>query len=722
MNKQYIASSALTEMLYLGSEIVWVGSITNTEIAIRILENKISNIYYFDITKLSAPKDSYVVKHNEATTEPLSFVDVTWQRRGWLRSIRVASIYGINVGCNFKPGLGNVPKVSNSLCTMGYDIETSQGLTSNGSFPPPYSRITSIALWCSCGYCKAWTTIKHQTIPDLVYCKHSKQLVEFSLSAISDHMPQWLVGYNCYQFDNCSLLAHAPKHMRYMFKSINSGSKSVSRHAFYIDILGVNNVDLYSYLDKKMRGTYKALNLGAVAQYHNMAGKTQMPTTEDESSIYDLISYNINDSMLTAQLWHITTACEQIVNLCAISCTPVVDCTRFISGTMASCAVSSYCISQGMLMDWSECNLRIGYEGGTVLDPMREVFRKVTVCDFSSMYPTIIKDIGISPENIQVLDSCNTVHEDKLLWWNDACTMACIKGKIIKYTTSSQCMTREVLEVITRLRNEHKKSHPGYAGALKVLANSLYGALGFASSPLHSPRCAATVTVAGRTALALAYTVFQSCGLSVVYGDTDSCFLAAGRTTKYYKDGGVTKHIANALECFHKILEYTPFPNMRMEMEDEYQSVLLVDKKHYTYKDALGSIKTKGLSQTRKDRLGICRDITGLIAEQILSETSLEDNKRIISSVVNICYNSTIARTLDMYSVSKEVRYEGNSCYRYKNISGEDINVPVSRADNTTIIDYDSNKVLEALEKDINRLCIPAKIGTVKSMLSNVDF
>lgn len=721
MTKVYLSSSKLSDMISDGKEILWVGSITDNEVAIRLAIDGYSSIYYFDVNKLYVPKDCYIVKHNEATADPLSFVGVTWQKRGWLRSLRVASIHGINVGCNFKSGLGNISKVSNKYCTMGYDIETSQKLTRNGSFPPPYSRITSIALWCSCGYCKAWTTIKHNSLDDLIYCKNSTELVKSSLDAIAEHMPQWLVGYNCYQFDNCCLLAHAPRDMKVLFKSINSGTKSVSRHAFYIDITGINNVDVYSYLDKQMRGKYKALGLGAVAKYHDMAGKTQMPTTEDESTLYDLISYNINDSMLAAQLWHITTACGQIVNLAAITCTPIIDCTRFVSGTMASCAVSSYCLSKGMLMDWSECNLRIGYEGGTVLEPIRSVFRNVTVCDFSSMYPTLIKDIGISPENIEVLDSCSQHHEDKILWWTSKSTLACIKGKIVRFKKEGNWIAREVLEVTTSLRNSFKKTDPLSALALKILSNSLYGAFGFASSPLHSPRCAATVTVAGRTALALAYTVFQSSGLTVTYGDTDSCFLAEGKSTKYYRDGGVTSHIQNALDCFHKILEYTPFPNMRMEMEDEFQAILHIDKKHYAYKDAKGEIKTKGLSQTRKDRLGLCRDITGLIAEQVLSNASILENTKIISNIVNICYNSTIAGSLDMYSVSKEVRYEGNSCYRYKNLEGEDINIPVTRADNTLLIDYDPEKVLEAFEKDVNRLCVPAKVGTVKNMLKNIE-
>jgi DNA polymerase elongation subunit (family B) len=295
-------------------------------------------------------------------------------------------------------------------------------------------------------------------------------------------MPLWLVGYNCYQFDNCALEYHAPRTSKRIFRAINSGAKSVSRHAFYIDLLGINNVDLYSYLDKCLRRKYTALSLGAVAQYHGIGGKTQMPTSEDESTLYKLIDYNINDSRLTSVLWHRTDANKQILGLCVASCAPIIDCVRYVTGTMASCAVSSYCISNSMLMDWSECNLRIGYEGGTVLEPIRSLFRHVTVCDFSAMYPTIIKDIGISPENIYVLADCSKTHRDKILWWNDRCTLACIKGKVIKYITSADCMTRNVLRVITKLRNEYKRSNVSYSTALKVLANSLYGALGFASS------------------------------------------------------------------------------------------------------------------------------------------------------------------------------------------------------------------------------------------------
>ena len=712
-----ITYSELQHCVDSGACIVWVGSLSDTEIAIRLYKDGITKLVKFNTNTLPVPKNPSVVRHNEATSKPLSFIGITWQRRGWLRSLRVASIYGINIGSRCIPGIGTIPIEIPQICTMGYDIETSQSLVKQGGFPPPYSRITSIALWCTCGYCKAWTTIKHKKIKNLIYCSSSSELVLLSIQAILSHMPLWLVGYNCYQFDNCSLLYHAPESMINIFRPINSGAKSVSRHAFYIDLPGINNVDLYSYLDKSLRRRYTALSLGVVAKFHNIGGKTQMPTTDSEDTLYRLIDYNINDSKLTALLWHETGACNRILKSCVVSCAPMIDCVRMITGTMVSCYASSYLISKGMLMDWSECNLRIGYEGGTVLEPIKSVFRNVIVCDFSAMYPTIIQDIGISPENIFILKECSKIHEDKIIWWNDSCVLACIKGKVIKFNRKTDCLSRQILANTTQLRRKYKSIDPLFADELKRINNSFYGAFGFASSPLHSPRCAASVTVAGRTALALSSLVFKGLGLNVVYGDTDSCFLAAGKTTGTYFKGNISTHVDVALSIFHNILQYTPFPSMKMEEEIVYKSILLIDKKHYTYADSKSNIHTKGLSSTRKDRLGVCRDMTSLVAKQILLLDDIEKSRRVISQALNLCYSSISSRTLDMYSISKEVRFEGNSCYKFTNALGEDIYIPVSRADKTRYIDYDPIKVFKALDKDMNRLCLPAGLGSVQSML-----
>jgi DNA polymerase elongation subunit (family B) len=717
----YTSYSELRALIESDFEILWVGSRDDSEALVRISNGQEDRIIKVLLKDLPKPSTKNAVKHMEATSKPLSFVDVTWHKSGWLKALRVASIYGINLSSRCKPGLGTLPTPCKSGCTMGYDIETSQHLTRYGSFPPPYSRITSIAIWCTCGYCKAWTTIRHDKMKDLVYCPSSKRLVRLSLMDIQAHMPKWLVGYNCYQFDNCSLKYHCPSDIVHVFKPINSGSKASSSFSFYLDLIGINNVDLYSYLDKCLRSQYSNLSLDSVAKHHSLSGKLQMPHEEDSESVYRLIRYNIVDSKLTAILWHETDVCRQVTELCVASCAPLLDCVRYVTGTMASCAVSSYCISNNMLMDWSQCNLRIGYEGGTVLEPQRSLVKHVTVCDFSSMYPTIMRDIGISPENVNVLGHCSIEHDDKILWWNERCTLVCIKGKIVKYDNNTDCMTRNILTNLMDLRKIYKKSNPPYSTALKVLANSLYGALGYANSPLHSPRAAATVTVAGRSALALAYKVFIGLGLNVVYGDTDSCFLAAGPKTDTWFSGSVEKHIDTALKIFHRIVSFTPFPSMNMEKEDEYRSVLLVDKKHYAYADSNGVIKTKGLSQTRKDRLGICRDLTGIIARVLLQSEDIDMTRQYVVNLVNNCYGMVSSGQLDMYSVSKEVRYEGVSCYNFTDDNEEEVYIPVTHADKYADIRYSTAKVLKIIEADINRLCIPAKIGCVSNMLLDGD-
>lgn len=709
-----------------GYSILWCGTKDNTNLIVRLSKpNQGVSIYRLvDIYSIPKYSNNRLISHNEATSEVGSFRGVTWQKQGWLKALRIGSIHGINVGGSCTTGLNNIPIDVGKVCTMGYDIEVSQKLAMNGSFPPLNSRITSLAIWCTCSYTHAWTTIKHSATETITYCASTYKLIMAFVAAVEKHMPVWLVGYNCYAFDNAVMAYHvnfSGIDNNHTFRQLTSGAKSASTYSYYIDIVGVNNMDLYLYLDKCLRHKYNALGLGSVAASHGIGSKLEMPTTEDEKSVYDLIYYNTNDSFLTSKLWYDTGVIVQLLSLCIASCSPLVDCIRYVSGTMASCAVSSFSLSIGYIMDWSSCDLRIGYEGGVVLTPIRRLFKNVTVVDFSSMYPTIIRDIGISIENVNILSDCSATHPDKLVWFNDRCTIVCIKGKIIRYAKEGNFVSRRVLDHIVAARTRCKHSNPELALGYKLVSNSLYGAFGFASSPMHSPRAAATVTMLGRIALMLASTIYTGLGLTVTYGDTDSCMLAEGKYTSTYFSGDVDAHITFALDIFHRIIKYTPFPRMRMERDKQHKAILLVDKKHYAYMDHEGKVYTKGLSSTRKDRIGICRDMTKAVSELILSSNNIEDVRPTISKLFNIVFASIHSGSLNMHMVSKEVRYEGNTCYKYAHVSGEEVITPVARSNDTVTVEYDRIKVYKALEDDMNKICGPAGLGTVRSMIEDAD-
>jgi len=70
--------------------------------------------------------------------------------------------------------------------------------------------------------------------------------------------------------------------------------------------------------------------------------------------------------------------------------------------------------------------------------------------------------------------------------------------------------------------------------ALKISANSMYGALSFSQYNTYSPRCGMSVTAIGRWCLNVAMTVATCLGFDSYYGDTDSVmFCMPGSRTSY---------------------------------------------------------------------------------------------------------------------------------------------------------------------------------------------
>jgi hypothetical protein len=125
------------------------------------------------------------------------------------------------------------------------------------------------------------------------------------------------------------------------------------QNAFYLDLHGIYNVDMYLYLDKTMRHRYDNLSLDTVATSHGLDGKLSVDYLNLESNVPLLLKYKLDDCRKTQLLWSKTGCNVQILSLSAAASCPIVDCVRFVSGSMASCAMSSFVMSIGRMMDWS---------------------------------------------------------------------------------------------------------------------------------------------------------------------------------------------------------------------------------------------------------------------------------------------------------------------------------------------------------------------------------
>ena len=86
---EYITYKELQNKIDLGFKILWIGSLSDTEVSIRLYNTTQDKLFKFDTAQLKAPNKARIIQHNEATSKPLSFIGITWQKFGWLKSIRV---------------------------------------------------------------------------------------------------------------------------------------------------------------------------------------------------------------------------------------------------------------------------------------------------------------------------------------------------------------------------------------------------------------------------------------------------------------------------------------------------------------------------------------------------------------------------------------------------------------------------------------------------------
>ena len=159
---------------------------------------------------------------------------------------------------------------------------------------------------------------------------------------------------------------------------------------------------------------------------------------------------------------------------------------------------------------------RQGQQGGHVLPSQPGLHRNVMVFDFRSLYPSIIRTFQIDPLGL----IREPVPDGK-------------EGEVIR-APNGACFRRErgilteLLDGLFESRARAREAGDAVAGnAIKLLMNSFYGVLGTPSCRFHDHRLANAITGFGQHFLLWAKEWMERRGLPVLYGDTDSLFVAA---------------------------------------------------------------------------------------------------------------------------------------------------------------------------------------------------
>ena len=289
------------------------------------------------------------------------------------------------------------------------------------------------------------------------------------------------------------------------------------------------------------------------------------------------------------------------------------------------------------------------FEGATVLTPQTGAyFTPVTVCDFASLYPSIMQAHNLCFSTVVLDENYSNLPntEYKTMEWFDAKTET---TKTVKFCTSTKGILPKLLKTLTLSRKKYKTLMKSATDpftkeiynkcqlAVKVSMNSMYG---FLASPIICCKpIAATVTAYGRRMIADTKGYLEKnypCSVAV-YGDTDSVFVQfkTKSTDHYIKEKArISKHVVitekskmylkelkgncikesmdlgkEAAKAITKNLFEHP---ISLEYEKVYCPLLLLSKKRY-----IGSYYSENhLERDYLDNKGVAltrRDVTKLL-------------------------------------------------------------------------------------------------------------
>ncbi len=245
------------------------------------------------------------------------------------------------------------------------------------------------------------------------------------------------------------------------------------------------------------------------------------------------------------------------------------------------------------------------HTGGQVITPKKATAENVIIADFVSMYPTLISGYNIGSE---------TFLSDSKFSLEPRSTLALLQDRVISQRLKIKKQLRE--ENYTSL-NE-KNSLQNQQKALKLVANSMYGATLYVSGRFFDIEVCNSITSMARTLMNNIFELTQNFGkennleIEVIYSDTDSVFIRLqSANNKFDNDTDLLEWLKEQQKILlHHINENVP-RGMDLVLEDIAKRILFqkmsekdgeLRKKAYAYYSLLSNqLNIKGFEAIRSD-------------------------------------------------------------------------------------------------------------------------
>ena len=437
---------------------------------------------------------------------------------------------------------------------------------------------------------------KNDLPPDvkIVFFENEKEMIEAAFKLIQEF--PFVVTYNGDDFDMPYLYNRAERlgiknsdNPLYMMRD-----SATLKHGVHIDLyrtLSNRSFQIYAFSNK-----YTDFSLNSVSKALLGEEKIDYGIDLDKLSMYQLANYCFNDARLTYKLTSFNNdiLMKLLVVISRIGRMPIDDIARMgVSQWIRSLLYYEHRQRGALIPKREELEKRSSgvvndavikdkkYRGGLVVEPIEGIHFDVTVMDFASLYPSIIKVRNISYETVRCPhEECkkNTI-PDTNHW---ACTKKNgMTALVIGSLRDLRVNYYKSLSKQENLTEDQRQQYTVVSQALKVILNASYGVMGAEIFPLYFLPAAEATTAIGRYIILQTIKRCEETGIKVLYGDTDSLFIK--NPTR---------------EQIQKVIERAKKDHgVELEVDKEYRYVVLSSrKKNYLGVTKSGKVDVKGLT------------------------------------------------------------------------------------------------------------------------------
>ncbi len=309
------------------------------------------------------------------------------------------------------------------------------------------------------------------------------------------------------------------------------------KHGVHLDLYKTfvnKSIQVYAFGNKYVDHT-----LGGVSEGLIQESKIEFEGALNDLPLHELARYCFNDASITYKLTSFSDdlLMKLLLVISRIAKMPIDDAARLgVSNWIRSMMFFEHRRMGALIPRREELEQKGGasteaiikgkkYKGGLVVEPTSGVHFGVSVLDFASLYPSIIKVYNLSYETVRCPhEECRSNLIPETDHW--VCKRRIgISSLLFGSLRDLRVSYYKPLSKDSRLGKAQRELHNVVSQALKVILNASYGVMGADTFPLYCLPVADATAAIGRYAITKTIDKCRELGIEVVYGDTDSLFL-----------------------------------------------------------------------------------------------------------------------------------------------------------------------------------------------------